>query len=369
MERYWDGAALRVAVDLAGCPNRCRHCWLGSHRNGDMSVERFRDIARSFTDWRDEEGKGIRRLGFCSWWREPDYRQDYRELWELEQQLSTPGEAQRFELLSTWRLARDPAYAQWAATLAPKDCQITFFGMEENTDWCMRRKGGFQDQLLATERLIEAGISPRWQLFPTKRCLDELEDFLRLMDRLDLHRRCHAMGGRFEFFLNGMSPEGNGYALEDIRLEEGDLSRIPQGMADLCPGGRMDLGQPEYALLEGMRGRQEPANLSANVHCLFVDAEGDVYPNIAEPTAWWRLGNLFADGVDAVLSAYRDGMPPGMRANRAIPLRELAAKYGDPKSRKLYEDGDLKTRFLHQWGLDWSIQQSSGCDRPSPPAR
>lgn len=130
-----------------------------------MTVEDFQDIAQEFRSWRDESGRGIAELGFFSWWREPDYRDDYRELWELEQKLSSLGREQRFELLSTWRLARDETCAKWAATLPPKVCQITFFGMEDNTDWLMRRKGGFSDQILATDRCLEAGIAPRWQLF------------------------------------------------------------------------------------------------------------------------------------------------------------------------------------------------------------
>jgi len=45
--------------------------------------------------------------------------------------------------------------------------------MEESTDWGMRRVWAFRDNLLATERLIEAWIAPRWQLFLTKKCLGE----------------------------------------------------------------------------------------------------------------------------------------------------------------------------------------------------
>jgi hypothetical protein len=104
-------------VDMAGCPNRCRHCWLGSHRNGNISVEEFINIAAQVKNWRDERGQGIKELGFFSWWREPDFRNDYRELWQLENELSSPGRAIRFELLSTWRLARDDTYSKWAAAL------------------------------------------------------------------------------------------------------------------------------------------------------------------------------------------------------------------------------------------------------------
>lgn len=332
---------LTIAVDLAGCPNRCRHCWMGGSRNAEMDGETLTETARLF-----RETGAVKNLGVASWTREPDYRDDYRELWELEKALSDPGMAQRYELLSTWRLARDETYAAWAAENGPKTCQITFFGMEENTDWFMRRKGAFRDQLAATEACLRAGIAPRWQLFPTKRSLGELEAFLRLMDRLALFRRCPS----FEVFLNSASPEGSGWEIESLRLEEADLRGIPQALADLSRDGLALLGRPESALLEEMRHRTDPPGKDASFQCLFIDPEFDVYPNIAECAPWWHLGNLKKDGVLKILSTYRNEETPGMRANRTVPVSALAERFGNPASARLYDGDDLVCRFLHQWG-------------------
>lgn len=46
--KHFDMSNLGVMVDMAGCPTRCRHCWLGSHKNGSMSVADFRDIVEQF---------------------------------------------------------------------------------------------------------------------------------------------------------------------------------------------------------------------------------------------------------------------------------------------------------------------------------
>jgi hypothetical protein len=344
---------LGVMADMTGCPNRCRHCWLGSHRNGSLAIQDFRNIAAEFKGWRDENGRGIRELGFFSWWREPDYRDDYRNLWELEQELSSPGRAQRFELLSVWRLARDESYAKWAAALPSKACQISFFGMEDSTDWGVRRKGAFRDSLLATERLLEAGMAPRWQLFITKRCLGELDDFLRLIYSLDLYERCEVIGGNFEMFIGGISPEGNGFELVNSFIDEDDLPLIPRGLIDIDRDSGKRLGKPEYTLLDALLHDDSPPNVSANMHSVSVNADFDVYPNIAEPTEWWRLGNLKTDGVDAIIKAYRDETTPGMRTNRELPVRELARRYGDRNSKRLYDKGDLICKWLHQWGADY----------------
>ncbi len=345
-------ARLDVMLDMAGCPNRCRHCWLGRHRNGSMTADAFCDIAGQFKNWRDENGRKIPELGFFSWWREPDYREDYRALWELEQTLSSPGRARRFELLSTWRLARDESYAPWAAAIGTKVCQITFFGMHESTDWAMQRRGGFEDQLLATQRCLQAGIVPRWQLFPLKRSLGELPAFLRLIGELKLHARCAAIGGQFEMFLNSASPEGCGYELEGERLTQGDLAHIPAELARMSRDGLCGLGEPEAALLPRLIEDAAPPRMGQGLCALAIDADYDVYPNIAEPAPWWRLGNLRQEGVDAILRAYRQGTAPGMAANNTIPLGELARRYGDPKADKLYAKSDLIARFMHQWGED-----------------
>ncbi|MEA4824731.1 MAG: radical SAM protein [Clostridiaceae bacterium] len=334
---------LGVMADMAGCPNRCRHCWLGARKNGHMSVGDFKDIAAQFKSWRGSGGSGIVEMSFFSWWREPDFRDDYRELWRLEQELSSPGQAKRFELLSTWRLARDETYAKWAAMLPPKACQITFFGMEENTDWGMRRKGAFRDQLTATERCFAVGITPRWQLFLTKRCLDDLDEYLRLIREYQVP----------QFFIGGMSPEGGGYELEEERIERSDIARIPPELTALSRDGLNMLGVPEDTLLHTLLHVGNPPRMSANFPCLAVDADFDVYPNIAEPAPWWKLGNLKTGSVDTVMKMFIDEETPGMTANRGVPVSELAKTYGIPGSQKLYAEDDLICRLMHQWGVDY----------------
>lgn len=359
MKRRPDLSYLGVMVDMAGCPNRCRHCWLGDHRNGNISIEEFKSIAEQFRSWRHDNGEGIAELGFFSWWREPDFREDYRELWQLEQELSSPGRAKRYELLSAWRLARDKDYAKWASALEPKACQITFFGMEENTDWGMNRKGAFRDQLIATERCLAAEIAPRWQLFITKRCLNELDEFLRLIYDLKLFERCRKIGCDFEFFIGGITPEGSAYEIESLRPEESDLGMIPEQLISISRDGVNNLGQPEYKQLAELTKRNDPPNIEIHPACLAITADYDVYPNIAEPAEWWRLGNLKKDGIGTILNSFFNEAVPVMKANRTVPVSELARTYGNANSKKLYDKDDLISRFIHEWGADYMKGKST----------
>ena len=61
------------------------------------------------------------------------------------------------------------------------------------------------------------------------------------------------------------------------------------------------------------------------------------------------------DGIDTIIKAYRDETTPGMKANREMPIRKLARKYGDSTSKKLYHKDDLISRFMHQWGVEQTV--------------
>jgi hypothetical protein len=72
---------------------------------------------REFVNSR-ENTTPVRRLAVASWWYEPDYGDDYRELHELERELGDTG-PYRYELLSVWRLARDPSFDLFLHTPGP----------------------------------------------------------------------------------------------------------------------------------------------------------------------------------------------------------------------------------------------------------
>lgn len=59
---------ITVCVDMAGCPNRCRHCWLGVTDNKGVSIEQLRKMANDFR----EQAKHFEIL---SWYREPDFEE------------------------------------------------------------------------------------------------------------------------------------------------------------------------------------------------------------------------------------------------------------------------------------------------------
>jgi len=291
-----------------------------------------------------------------TWYREPDFARNYRALYELEKELNG-GKALRFELLSIWRLARDKGYARWAREVGTEACQITFFGMERTTDWFARRRGAFRDNLIATERLLEVGIRPRWQLFLTTCIVPELGELLDLVRSMALERRVRDIGGEFEIFIHAPSPDGEAWNIEHLRPEVAVLAQIPaylveKTMKHFDASSIEDaIGYAEQDLIPKLLDDPQPYAAEPGQLAFMITPDLDVFSNIGEPMPWWRLGNMKRDGVGEIMRRFEGDETPGMHAHFQVPISELTKAYGRGDSRKIYDVSDLKTRLVRQWAL------------------
>ncbi len=349
-----------LAFDMLGCPNRCRHCWLGHEvvatPRTRMTEDDVRWAAAQFCAFRRPgEGRAPwRNLNVATWIREPDYADNYCQLRALEIELSdVPPKRNKMELLSVWRLARDPEYAHWAYELGMRECQITFFGLETATDWAVRRRGAFCDLLIATERLLAAGIRPRWQLIFTKALIPDLPGLIALAKELHLKARCEALDGPFTFWMHSPSPDGAALGLEHLRPTDRDLERAPR---DFLEQSEAHMGRPigtqEQVLLRSLRDDLGPAirsvreATSGNPVSFYIAPGFDVYLTFTAVSPAYRLGNLKTDGVAAILDTYEHDRTPGQQAMFNTPTSELARRYGRPHGRRLYDTGDLQCRWI-----------------------
>jgi hypothetical protein len=342
-----------LAFELHGCPNACRHCYLGRPAGPALPLDEVRRIVAEFRQYTrpGESEPAFGRLSVATWIWEPDFADDYRRLYDLECELSD-GDPPRFELLSIWRLARDTSYAAWARTVGPDTCQLTLFGTEQTNDWFYRRAGAFQDCLVATERLLEVGMRPRWQLFLTRRILPELDDLMRLVDRLQLRERVRATGGEFVIFLHTPGPDGEARDIEHLRLTAEEVDDIP---AELLSASRRHFGRDvlwctEAELIRQIEEREDrsPCGLwPAEQLWLLVRNNLDVYTNLGPMAPGWKLGSLVPKSVGAAVEAFKANHPPGYRLAHSVSARDLANRFGDPRSTRLYTDaGDLESLWL-----------------------
>jgi len=343
-----------VALDMCGCPNRCRHCYLGSGTNEKLSKEDLRWMASQFRHYLKTTDTAIESLAFSSFFREPDFSDDYRRLYEIDREQSDDN-FQRHELLSIWRLARDKEYVPWAKSVSPDTCQITFFGMEETTDWFYRRKRAFKDALIATERLLEVGMKPRWQFILTKKLIPEIDELMNLIDQLQLHKRVRELGSEFQLFMHTPDPDYEARKIEYLRPTLDDVLSLPEAILDPSRRhlGKQVLWRTESELYEEIikdneiRPGDERVLDEPHQFWLFVMNNWDVYSNIGTLEPWWRLGNLKIDSVETIMQRFKNDENLGLEILLHYSQKKLAEEYGDPQGKKIYSGKNDLLNLYH----------------------
>ncbi len=344
---------LIACLDLAGCPNRCRHCWLGVSPNGRLDPDDLRYLAASFRPH-------VAELEVVSWYREPDYRDDYQQLWQLERELSS-FKTPHFELVSVWRTVRDEAYAPWLFALGVRRAQLTLFGGRDTTDRYYRRSGAYDELLQAVDILLRHNIAPRLQIFVNRENLAEMPDVVALIDELGLERRCAEIGQTFDAFVHQGSCDGENAKLYSLRVTPDDIQCLPPRLVGytLRYTGKAEImdvfGQTESALCATLArepgpGRSTDGPADGSV-VFYVDGNWDVYPTYTQPAPFWRLGNLKRDGASTVIDRYLHHASQAQHAWLTVPLRELVARHGDPCSPRLFTQDDYVLYLLNRYCL------------------
>ena len=333
-----ENRSLTLAVDMFGCPNRCRHCWIGHMPNRAMEEGADVWIVNYFRPY-------FNSIAFYSWLREPDFCDDYVQRWHRDNQISVNTSPMRFELASFWRIVRDPRYIDFLKEVGVKKVQLTFFGMEEMTDQYTGRKGAFQELLDATEILIANQIAPRWQAFINEENKDEIVQLLSLIDSLKLEERCSTFHENFKFFVHSGSCDGENRKLYKIRIEK---DHIPEALIPYYMDYEKVLTERECCSLL----RNDTSNVvyhNGDAIVLNISNQYDVYFNFTHMTQAWRIGNLKSDNQDEIIRKIKEEDIPALNLARRIPVCELAEKYGDKQSDKAFFIDDYKSYLLNHY--------------------
>ncbi len=337
---------LTVCLDMHGCPNRCRHCWLGASPNGNMNgdelifaAEKLKPFAESFE------------IDF--WYREPDFCDNYSEMWDLTEKLSDV-KTSHYELMSFWRAVRDKDYVPWLFSKGVRSCQLTLFGGEEKTDFYVGRKGAYNEIVKAAELLLEHKIAPRFQIFVNKDNIGELSVIERLIEDMELEKRCESFDAEFNLFIHQGSCDGENEKLYDIRVTEEDLEKIPKKLSDMTLKyfRKKDIkevfGEKESDLCRAFAQDRSTFDLRESSPVFYVDGSFDVYPNISAPSSIYKLGNL-KNGAEEIAESYLENKSAAQKASANVPVCEMAEKCGDFKSERLFSTGDYRNYILNKY--------------------
>ncbi len=334
-----DRNQIGVAFDMQGCPNRCRHCWLGPANGPTLSEQDIRWGTSLFRNFIAKGNTPIKKLSIATSFREPDLRDDYRKLYDLEAELGD-GKPDRYELLSIWRLARDDSYARWAESIGPDTCQISFFGLRETNDWFHRRKGAFDDALIASERLLDAGMKPRWQIFLTTKLFPELNGLLVLIDKLRLRQRVQDLGDEFQLFIHLPGPDHEARKIENLRPTIEQVINLPEVILESTRKYLSNdvLWQSEETLYSKILndGNMNIKYTLPEVLWFFVRSNWDIFANIGTLEDWWCLGNLKRDSVETIIHRFENNDTPGLKSLAHKLPAELTRQYGIPNSHRVY---------------------------------
>lgn len=329
---------LIILADMYGCPNRCKHCWLGHMPNIKMPDGSDELIVNYFKPY-------FHSITFYSWVREPDFCENYVERWQRDIQISVNAKPQRFELASFWRLVRDDNYVRFLKAVGVETVQLTFFGTEEMTDWYVGRKGAYQELLQATKILIENQIAPRWQVFISTKNATDIINLLSYSKELKLSKRCKDFGKDFSFFIHSGSCDGENCKLYPLRINKED---IPIELI------------PYYNNLAEAKTERELCELLANDNTCFVYHNEneitlniannfDVYFNFTHMRPEWKIGNILTDDSTELIRRIINEDIPALTLARNTPVSALVKRFGNPQSHKIFDCiDDYKAYLLNE---------------------
>lgn len=329
---------LNLVVDMNGCPNRCKHCWLGHMPNKKMNPETDIFLIEYFRPYFDT-------IVYYSWLREPDFCDNYEERWIRDNEISVGEKPQRFELASFWRIVRDESYAVFLKKAGVSCVQLTFFGMKEMTDWYVGRKGAFEELLEATEILLKYEIAPRWQSFITEENRDEIIALLELSKEMELEKLCQSFGREFQFFVHAGSADGENRKLYDIRICK---EHIPDNIIPYY------LDYDQIYTESELCGKLE----HDNSHVIFppegditlnISNELDVFYNFTHMIGKWKIGNVLHDSKEELIDRILNGKVPALEMAEQITVAELIERYGNRKSQRAFKQDDYKMYLLNRY--------------------
>ena len=327
---------LTLVVDMYGCPNRCKHCWLGHMPNRSMAENTDELLVSYFKPYFDG-------ITYYSWVREPDFCDDYHRRWIRDNEISIQIKPERFELASFYRLVRDEGYVEFLKETGVKKVQLTFFGLEETTDYFVGRKNAYRELLQATDILISNGISPRWQAFLYETNKDELVKLLEVIENRDLYRRCAAFGGEFEFFVHAGSCDGENLKQYPNRIQK---ENIPEKLISCFLGYDEILEERECIAM--LSESHEPIVFDPSDDIVLnVSNQMDVYYNYTHMTKPWVIGNVLTEEPAELARKITEGDTFALNALRNCSYSELAKRYGDTGSTKVFELDDYKMYLVN----------------------
>ena len=351
-----------LELDIAGCPNTCRHCKDGGRRPcGElMSFDDAKWVVEQFRGLTTCEQPVVGAMEACLY-HEPTAHPDFLSLLEYfadAELLGDPEDSIAVLATNGYGIAHADDCHQMLGRLKKIGTRMvssTLHGLEEHHDWFVCRKGAFRDIFLAAERAADAGLKVFLNVYLDRR---NTEDLSRLL--YSIHSFENRMGSEVGLSLSvPSSVVGKRLRVYESKLRPSlsDLEMLPAGLEAFWepPYDRYTesswieriLTQPTDPSLES--GFDPEVSDGEGSFILAVDRFFDVHQrpyNFNWPAV--KHGNLRTDDLPAILDSMEAWRPPQLP-----DLTTLAERYGDRNSTLIHKNAfSIRNKWLDIYWRD-----------------
>jgi hypothetical protein len=218
---------LTISAQMAPCANHCRFCLLADRKTQNISVGRFVGIVEKFIAYKEQTGFEIKQ------WFGNSYNFQAGEFQKMVHLFFKNGINQkgaqdlRYLLLGGMPVMTEKSFRAWLADRQIMGCVnlgATYCGLEPSHDHYCSRSGHFGFQIMAQKIAAEMGLLNMQRLLLMNSTLSQLEMLMDILDETGSINDRHA----FVLFYNG-----SGKTFESERPTFEQLSNQPPRIMDL----------------------------------------------------------------------------------------------------------------------------------------
>lgn len=326
-----------ISLIAAGCCCLCRHCFANASRRvaDPINVTKAEEIVEYFEPLLTAANEPLVDVCYDLF--------DHPDAPGMIRMLHRRGLYGYFDVIPTngHGIAHNPEYARFLGEMremGTQRLQVTFHGMEKNHDRFVRRRGAFQDLLVAARAGLDVGLELNIATFANRHNVDELP---ALAEHL-LHAGVRTHPDK-PLFVGIWSPPEHDRKMEALVIDLDDCKRMKEQ-----PNLRMiGVGRTEGEWLEEALRGDHSAFVSRTQNCLSVAVYGnfDVTAGFDRRS---RIGNLRTDSLETIAQSHgrsRAQQPiysigeEIRREGQSERILRIAREFGQPDGIKMYRDG------------------------------
>lgn len=340
---------LNLILEVSGCPTVCMHCWAQGHRYAQMPVADVEFVLTTASQFCRERGLTLGSYPM----HEILYHSKPLAVMKLFQEfcgteyVPLPTVGVPLAIRDDWQVIFDGL-----RPLGVKTLWFTFHGVGEIHDGHVKRRGAYEETLLALKRTQAAGFECGVNVFLTKDNVGQFDELLNALRDVD--------DDKLDFEPARFQPTARARQYESVRPDLDDLLPIAEKVCALSPFHRPKWSNLEacteaYYVREALR---ESDSEIPKTDWQVLKPAGpvcrsnlDVHTGIAGCYGE-RHGNLKNDDPDSVLRKSLEAPPcfedsVYLRGAASPPLRELAEKCGNPNGTRIHFDASgMRLRWL-----------------------